>query len=930
MRIKIFIFLLFGGLVFCSQTLTAQVFGGNPYSMKWKQINTDSFRIIFPQGLDSTAFNVAALVQFQQRNIAQTIGDKQRKINIVLQNQMTYSNGYVALAPFRSEFYLMPPMDVTQLGAQNWADNLAVHEYRHVEQYNNFDIGLSHVFKIIFGENGQAFANAIAVPDWFFEGDAVYNETLLSEQGRGRVPFFMDAFKALYLDNKKYNYQQIRNGSYINYIPDHYNLGYLLVNYGYQKYGINFWKSVTQDAATFQGLFYPMQRAIKKYSGLSFQNFRDSAFSYYQQQWAAEPRDTLHYFTKTEKKNVVDYQFPYSDENGNIIVLKSSYKRIAEFVQIKNGIEKSIAVRPVAYDDYFSYNNGKIIYAKLKPNVRWGYKEYSDIEMLDVRTKQKTDITRNKRYFTPDISHDGKMIAAVEYTSSQHSSIVLLDLKGNIFKHIAAQENHIYSYPKFSKDDNFIFVLERNKAGAMAIQQIDIASGAQKNILPFGNRLLGFPVVQGDTLFFTCSNNGADEGWAYISSDNKMYRLAKTQLGIYQSFVQNDSLIASLFTAEGYRLAKLKPVFQPIENLQADTLIRLYQQTPKRDYSCVLANVDATNYPITRYPKLYHPINFHSLQPYVDDPDYSLTLYGENVLNTLQTNISYTYNRVEQSHQIGAGSVFGGSFVEPYINASYIFDRTAYDAQALQNVRFGDAGWQFGVQLPLNFSANNFYRYFTYSASFNQRFINWYKNNEQLPNRSADYLSNEISFTNQCQQALQQLYPHFAQSLTALFRNTVDDNKSWQILAAGNFYFPGILSTHSVSVGLAWQRQDTLNNYSFSYAFPFSRGYQLYGFPEMWTYNLNYAFPIICPDAGFGDLVYLKRISANIFYDHSFGKNPNTATQHFASTGVEIAFDLNVWNQQPTGFTVRYSRLLNNSIQGSHNHWEIILPINLF
>jgi len=128
MRIKIFVFLLFIYFIHSSETLTAQVFGGNPYSMKWKQINTDSFRIIFPQGLDATAFNVAALVQFQQRNMAQTIGNKQRKIDIVLQNQMTYSNGYVGLAPFRSEFYLMPPMDVTQLGAQNWADNLAIHE----------------------------------------------------------------------------------------------------------------------------------------------------------------------------------------------------------------------------------------------------------------------------------------------------------------------------------------------------------------------------------------------------------------------------------------------------------------------------------------------------------------------------------------------------------------------------------------------------------------------------------------------------------------------------------------------------------------------------------------------------------------------------------------------------------------------------------
>ncbi|HEY0299073.1 MAG TPA: hypothetical protein VGB84_07630 [Arachidicoccus sp.] len=814
---------LFLILLFSAQRLAAQVFGGNPSSLKWKQINTDSFRIIFPQGLDSTAFNIASLVQFQQRSIAETMGQKQRKINIVLQNQITYSNGYVGLAPFRSEFYLMPPMDVTQLGAQNWADNLAIHEYRHVEQYNNFDIGLSHIFKIIFGENGQAFANALAVPDWFFEGDAVYNETLLSKQGRGRVPYFMNAFKALYLDNKHYNYQKMRNGSYIDYVPNWYNLGYLLVAYGYQKYGTDFWKSVTHDASAFRAVFYPMQQGIKKYSGLSFNHFKDSAFHYYQRQWDAESKDSLQYFTETEKRNVVSYQFPYLDKEGYIIALKSDNKHVSEFVSIKNGIEKNIAIRAISNDNYFSYNNDKLIYAMLKPDLRWGYKECSDIELLDIHTKQKVRVTYNQRYFTPDISHDAKMIAAAAFTTNQQSSIDLLDLQGKVVKHIAAKENHVYSYPKFSKDDKTIFIIERDKTGEMAIQQIEIANGGKKNILPFGNRLLGFPVVQGDSLFFTCSSNGSDESWAYVLSEKKTYKLATTQLGVYQSFMQNDSLIGSVFTADGYRLAKIKPSFQPVGNIETDTLVRLYHDAPTHDYSYILANVNSTNYAVTNYAKLHHPINFHSLQPDVEDPNYSFTLYGENVLNTLQTNLSYTYNRIEGYHQIGLGSVYGGSFIEPFVNGNYIFDRTAYDAKGRQNVHFSDAGWQLGVQLPLNFSSGNFYKYFTYVTSFNQRFINWADNNLQLENRSANYLSNQISFTNQCQQALQQLYPHFAQSITALFRNTVDNNAAWQILTSGSFYFPGIISTHSFNVNLAWQKQDTLSRYSFSYNFPFSR-----------------------------------------------------------------------------------------------------------
>ena len=112
-----------------------------------------------------------------------TIG-QQRKINIVFQNQTTISNGYVGLAPFRSEFELTADQNSFELGSLPWQQQLAIHEYRHVEQYNNFRVGLSKAFYYLFGEGGQALANSLSVPNWFFEGDAVFQETLVSSQGR--------------------------------------------------------------------------------------------------------------------------------------------------------------------------------------------------------------------------------------------------------------------------------------------------------------------------------------------------------------------------------------------------------------------------------------------------------------------------------------------------------------------------------------------------------------------------------------------------------------------------------------------------------------------------------------------------------------------------------------------------------------------------
>src|ERR1043166_1453470 len=167
--------------------LHSQQFGGNPPSLKWKQINSDTARIIFPTGLDSQARRVASIVHYLAAQKPTSIGNRLYKISIVLHNQTTIANGYVALGPFRSEFFLTPTPNNFDLGSIFWPDMLALHEYRHVMQYNNFRNGLSKAMYYLFGDDGLDLAQSAAIPDWFFEGDAVYQETILAGQGRGRL-----------------------------------------------------------------------------------------------------------------------------------------------------------------------------------------------------------------------------------------------------------------------------------------------------------------------------------------------------------------------------------------------------------------------------------------------------------------------------------------------------------------------------------------------------------------------------------------------------------------------------------------------------------------------------------------------------------------------------------------------------------------------
>ena len=916
-----------------------QQFGGNPSSIKWRQINTDTARIIFPAGLENAGERVATIVHDLQKNHTATIGNRLRKLNIVLQNQTTVSNAYVGLGPYRSEFYLFAPQKSFQLGALNWVDNLSLHEYRHAEQFSNFNVGLSKAVSVLFGQQGQALANAAAVPNWFFEGDAVFNETSLSRQGRGRLPHFFNGYQSLYLQRKKYSYMKLRNGSLRNYIPDHYEFGYLLVSYGREKYGTDFWKKVSHDAAAYKPLFYPWQGAVKKYAGISYKQFVSDAFAFYNNKWPQAKAETVNYFTPVTNNNVTDYKYPYINAGGALIVLKESYRRIPAFYKISpGGKEEKIGVRDIANDDYFSYSNGKIVYTSYKADKRWGYREYSDIKIMDVNTGKTIKITNKERFFSPDISHDGQKVVAVEMRTNLASALIIVNLQGETLFRSKAARGIVYTYPKFSANDSSVYSLTRNEDGKMSLLKINLSTGKETKLLPFLNRIIGLPTVQGDTIFFSSSYKGSDEIWAFIESKNKAFRVTANTTGYYQAMYDNTGkrLITSNFTANGYRIATINQnslLWQPTD-AKEDALPDLYvQKALQQEKATTLENIPAENFAVRKYNKAFNLLNFHSLQPTFSDPELSLTLLGENVLNTLRTELSYTYNRNESSHNAGLDAIYGGWYIQPVIGVNQTWNRNVY-YNADTTFFYNEFNANAGLRLPLNFSEGKQYRYLSVSGTINNQQVKWNGiGKDLLRNQHFNFWQGQLQYSGQIQKATQQIYPRWAQTLLVQYRSVINKYTANQFLASGYIYLPGFYINHNIILSVAYQQRDTMREYTFSNSFPFSRGYSSVDFPHMWRFGSNYHFPLLYPDLGVGNIVYFKRIRANGFYDYTQVKSLSSGSKFFfRTTGAELFFDTKWWNQQNISFGIRFSRLLDYKTLGlrQSNQWEIILPVGLY
>ena len=932
-------------LFFYSFYVSAQEFGGNPSFIKWNQVNTDTARVIFPAGLEDAGRRVASIIHELQKSHTTTIGSKLRKINIVLQNQSTISNAYVGLGPYRSEFYLFAPQNNFELGSLNWTDLLAMHEYRHVEQYSNFNVGLSKVASVLFGQQGQTLANSASVPNWFFEGDAVFNETSLTRQGRGRLPYFYKGYEALFKQGKLYSYMKLRNGSLVGYVPNHYQLGYLLVAYGREKYGADFWRKVTQDAASFKPLIYPWQGAVKKYAGIPYKQFVSDAFAFYHNMWALAKGKEVDYITPFRRNYVTNYKYPYISADGSVIVLKSSHRRIPAFYRIlPNRQEEKIGVRDIANDDYFSYNNGKIVYSSYKADRRWGYREFSDIKVMDAATGSTQKITNKERLFSPDISHDGQKIIAVEVPFNQMSELVAMNLRGESLFRSKATRDIVYTYPKFSANDSFVYTPVKNGDGKMALLKIELSTGQETALIPFSDRVIGLPVVQGDTIFFTSSYRASDEIWAFVESSKKTYRVAVHPTGFYQAVYDGTGkrLIASNFTADGYRLAGISNallLWYPMQNREG-ALPDIYAvKALQQEKYTTLQNIVTREFPVKKYSKAFNLINFHSWRPDYSDPEFTVTLLGENVLNTLQTDLYYTYNRNESSHRAGVNAVYGGWYVQPVIGASQTWDRSVTlnrtrNSRTDTTVNYNEFNANAGIRLPLNFSSAKQYRYLTATATINSQSISGtgaYK--KFIKDQSFNYWQGRLQYSGQIQKAVQQIYPRWGQSLLLQYRSTINRIKAKQFLAYGSLYLPGFYITHNIILTAAYQQRDTLGQYPFTNNFPFSRGYSAVDFPRMVRLGSNYHFPLFYPDWGVANIVYFKRIRANVFYDYSWVKSLRTSkTSAFNSAGAELFFDTKWWNQQDVSFGIRYTRLLDYKTLGIQqpNHWEIILPLGLF
>ena len=115
----------------------------------------------------------------------------------------------------------------------------------------------------------------VYVPMWFLEGDATVFETSVGKSGRGRSPEFLNEMKAQVTEKGIYTYYKAVLGSYKDFVPNHYALGYYMVGNSRVHYGPDIWQDALSRVGKRPYGITPFARSLK----LTMNEKRDSIWS---------------------------------------------------------------------------------------------------------------------------------------------------------------------------------------------------------------------------------------------------------------------------------------------------------------------------------------------------------------------------------------------------------------------------------------------------------------------------------------------------------------------------------------------------------------------------------------------------------------------------------------------------------------------------
>lgn len=891
--------------------------GPQPSIVKWSSIQNKAVRVIFPDQNLKEAERIANIIALVRERSVTSIGDKNEQIDLLVNTNTIQSNAYVTLMPYHSQFYATGAQGV-RMGTTNWLDDLALHEYRHSLQFSNAKRGLTKLLYFLSGDIGWGAGMGLSMPAWFFEGDAVLSETIFSSSGRGRSPGFFEEQRALLLADKSYSYMQARNGSLKKLIPDHYPLGYTMVNYGRNHYGSDIWTKVLADAGAYKQVPYPLSQALKKYTGLSTKQLYKQAYQNLKTQWKKE-LDSLH-ITPTRSISpvnpgvITDYLFPHFLPDGSILCLKTSYQETTQLVNINHGKEVILSSIGRSSEHFLAVNDNQVTWTEIRKDGRRDAVEYSVVMSFDLASGVRRQLTHKTKYFSPSLSTSGNKLLAVEANQSLENRILVLDVKsGQAIQTIPNERNDFLSYPQWSDNESSVVYLARRDS-KICMLKYELASGRTTPLTDWSSHAIGaYDIYQG-VVYFNASFSGINNIYAvHANGDKRIYQISSVPVGADMPAVSpnGESIALTEQTIGGKQLSLLsldKNAFSSssLKVIEPPDMERYGVKTNVIEQN-ILSEIPKESYVMKKYSGILPGVKLHSWQPYLTldsgsgVSEASMTLMMADILGNFSAELGPRYNFNEGQAHIGANMSYAKYFLPITANLNF-GKRTrrvwAADGKTFTSQSFDQRSWGIGLFLPLSWYNGNYIIKARLNTSINHFFTGEYSTARgSLPHSYRfSSLHTGFTFSNIRNKAIQNINNKWSQLVQVTYQRSLsEDVRAERFLLNTYMTAIGLRKNHGLKLSFRLLKEQDSNGYLYEDLFGHARGYLPNLRDTEYVFSLDYGLPLLYPDIGFAGLAYCNRVRANLFYD--YGKLIYADTkQSQSSIGLELFLDVKFLN----------------------------------
>ncbi|MCD8165340.1 MAG: hypothetical protein LUE93_03970 [Bacteroides sp.] len=924
------IFLLFCILLIPSTRAQFVNYGTDPTSLKWSIVKTDHYKVIYPRQADSLAYRYVTFLENVYPHMGKTIGKGvNKRFPVILHPASMLSNGLVAWAPRRMELI---PTPSSTLYAQSWDRQLVIHESRHVFQMEQFTGGVFRPFYWLAGEQISGVA-AFAVPKWFFEGDAVATETALSNSGRGRLPEFQMTYRARKVTDNFFSMDKWFLGSYKDYTGDYYALGYDMTAYARYQYGVDIWDRTTHRYTRRFFRFPPFSNAFKHYSGTNTSGLFKETFEFLGEEWSRQEEEYREYIRKNPAvvpahlsplpRRYASYKYPQYLDKERVVAVKSSYEDINSVVMLRDGQEEHIAYLGVL-DGRPVLRGNTLYWCENVSGLRWTHRNYIALKKMDVTTGKITTLTRHKRYMSPAVDREEKVVALSYPELTGVNKVVLVNAEnGKEIAFFAVPENAFVKELTFTGAGELVASLISDRGITLA--ELNPATGEWRELLGTTSANITSLTWQNGKVYFETGLNGTNNVYYLDMENGESYRLTTARFGAFQPALSPDEqqLLYTDYQPEGYRIAAVALESLPKERMD---LSKPYQfalaETIKEQEQFNLDTVALT--PVTfepkRYSKVLHGIKIHSWAPFYYDVNEAInlqtedlktpvkpgaTVISQNSLNTAIFQAGWYYS--DKEHHGKASLTYMGLFpvfdiVMDYGGKAFNMEFTTLQGNILASKGYYTNRTQLEtearVYLPFNFTRNHYIRGL-------QPIVTYFYTNDKYQQvksgkmRDFQYLLSELRFYNYRKLAKQDIIPRWGYQVRLQYMTLPFNTENYGKFYIGRVttYSPGLMRHHGLMTRWAYQYQsiDDKALYIPQRIIDAPRGYSyLSQTRQQWSFKGDYSFPLAYPDLKLGTLLYIQRIHANLFYDISRNqRNKEGRWETQSSYGADLLLD---WN----------------------------------